>query len=448
MGKHSGDGMSRREFISLSSACSLAAPVLPGASSARPVLAANWKDPDGPNHVKATTLRDYLKKVTCTREEVEIYLDPRQPNWARFDPELGYTLQTNILKDGMNGCRTVETFVKSGERLTINGYRKNCRINAYGNSFTLCQETSDGETWEEYLAAHLCEPIRNFGIGGYGTYQAYLRMKRQEATPSGAEYLLLTIWDKDDYLRSIDSWRWIRFGPWWRTQPGHLNMFHGNPWNYIRLNLETGNAIEIENTFRTPQSLYQLCDPDFVYSHFKDDLIVQLVAAENGAIDVNRSALRDAAEALGITPRLDSPEAMARTAGAVHLEYALRAGKLVVEKALAYAGAHRKKLMVLLSFGEDSVTAACEGRPRFDQAVLDFLREKQIPYGDALVKHEEDYKNFKISPREYAKRFYWGHYNPMGNHFFAFAVKDAIVGWLDPKPLAYRKGSETIPAVT
>jgi hypothetical protein len=443
-----GGEISRRDFLRISSACSLtASPVLASSAGEPHSRGALARGPVNGRAIKTSTIRGYLRSVTCSRKEIETFLDPKQPNWAKFDPELGYTLRTNVLKDGMDGCRTVETFVKTGERLTINGAQKPCRMNAYGNSFTLCQETSDGETWEEYLAAHLGEPIRNFGIGGYGAYQAFLRMKREEATPSGAEYLLLTIWDLDDYLRSIDAWRWIRFGPWWRTQPGHLNMFHGNPWNYIRLDLQSGEPIEIENSFRTRESLFKLCDPDFVYDHFKDDLVVQLVAAENGATDINRSELKQVAEALNVRPSFDSVEATGRTAHAVHTEYALRVGIRVIEKTLAYAEAQGKKLMVLLSFGAESVTAACEGRPRFDQNVVNFLTAKRIPFADALAKHAEDFRNFKISPREYADRFYVGHYNPKGNHFFAFAVKDAIVNWLDPKPLAYRKGSETIPAV-
>jgi hypothetical protein len=32
-----------------------------------------------------------------------------------------------------------------------------------------------------------------------------------------------------------------------------------------------------------------------------------------------------------------------------------------------------------------------------------------------------------------------GHYNPRGNHFFDFSIKDRIVGWLDPKPITYRQ---------
>ena len=30
------------------------------------------------------------------------------------------------------------------------------------------------------------------------------------------------------------------------------------------------------------------------------------------------------------------------------------------------------------------------------------------------------------------------HYNPAGNHLFAYALKDRVVDWLDPKPLPYR----------
>jgi|SRR5208283_1464723 len=32
-----------------------------------------------------------------------------------------------------------------------------------------------------------------------------------------------------------------------------------------------------------------------------------------------------------------------------------------------------------------------------------------------------------------------GHYNPRGNHFLAYSIKDTVVRWLDPKPTAYRK---------
>ena len=32
-----------------------------------------------------------------------------------------------------------------------------------------------------------------------------------------------------------------------------------------------------------------------------------------------------------------------------------------------------------------------------------------------------------------------GHYNPRGNHFFVYSIKDKVVEWLDPKPITYQK---------
>jgi hypothetical protein len=32
------------------------------------------------------------------------------------------------------------------------------------------------------------------------------------------------------------------------------------------------------------------------------------------------------------------------------------------------------------------------------------------------------------------------HYNPRGNHFFAYALKDSLLELLDPKPLPYQDG--------
>ena len=38
---------------------------------------------------------------------------------------------------------------------------------------------------------------------------------------------------------------------------------------------------------------------------------------------------------------------------------------------------------------------------------------------------------------DYLKRYFIGHYSPVGNHFFAYLIKDRIVEWLDPKPITY-----------
>jgi hypothetical protein len=48
------------------------------------------------------------------------------------------------------------------------------------------------------------------------------------------------------------------------------------------------------------------------------------------------------------------------------------------------------------------------------------------------------------SYHEYLSRYMVGgdsHYNPSGNHLFAYALKDSLVGLLDPKPLPCQDGN-------
>lgn len=391
-----------------------------------------------------TSLRDFLERLTYTREEVSIFLDPAEKNWAKFDPELGYLLQDSVLHDGVDRSRTILSFGKAGERRLINYADRPCRINTYGDSFTQGHQVSDSETWQEYLAGHLGEPVRNFGIGGYGVYQAYRRMLREEETPSAAPYVILNIYGLDDHLRSIDSWRWLRFGENWRSGAAYRHMFHGNPWAHVRLDPKTGELVELPNPFPTPESLYKLCDREYVYERFRNDLIVKLLVAQRKASGVSLQELEALAKAFSIRADFSSLDAIAETARAIHVEYALRAGMQIVGKSLAFARERNKKLLVLLSYDMNTVRRACEGTPRPDPALVGFLGREKTPFVDILAKHAEDFRSFRLSPQDYIRRYFIGHYKPQGNHFFAFAIKDTIAEWLDPKPVAYRPGSETI----
>ena len=78
------------------------------------------------------------------------------------------------------------------------------------------------------------------------------------------------------------------------------------------------------------------------------------------------------------------------------------------------------------------------GEKRYDQIIVDYLNQRKLSYFDMNLVHVHDYQYFRLSPEEYLRRYLIGHYNPMGNHFFAYAVKDKIVDWLDPKPVTYR----------
>ena len=163
---------------------------------------------------------------------------------AQYDPELGYILGNYLPADGMDKSTTISTVQANGARTSFMYAGKPCRINTYGDSFTQCHQVSDGETWQEYLAGHLGEPIRNFGMGGYGVYQAYRRMVREERTDHGAEYIIFYIWG-DDHIRSLLRCRHAIIFRWWNHQGGRA--FHNNFWPNIEMDLQTGRFVEKDN---------------------------------------------------------------------------------------------------------------------------------------------------------------------------------------------------------
>jgi len=388
-------------------------------------------------------VRKFLTEDVLYRKEwLDRFLDPDQENIAQFDSQLGYTLRTCQVKDAMDGAYSIAHYEPTGERRMVNFADRPCRINTYGNSFTQCAQVSDGESWQEMLAAHIGEPIRNYGIGGDGVYHAYLRMKREEATPRAAEYVILNIYD-DDHVRNIDAWRHFRTLPWFeglrRGDPETAKKFHANPWAYLRMDLNTGEWIECESLCPTPESLYKMCDPEYVYELLKDDPVVHLYLARQQGRCERTDILRDLAEALGIEADLSSPPAIQASATAIHEACGFRSAEWVVDRTIALAREAGKKLMIALSYGGGwRLTDPLVGKPRWDQTFVDFLKGVEVPVLDSYQAHAEDFKAFRLSPEDYAKRYYIGHYNPKGNQFFAFAIKDALVAWLDPKPPAYR----------
>ncbi|MFD2111977.1 hypothetical protein [Thiorhodococcus fuscus] len=63
-----------------------------------------------------------------------------------------------------------------GERPLARAYGK-ALVSAYGDSYTHCDEVEDDQTWETFLADETGSDVFNYGVGGFGTGQAYLRFK-------------------------------------------------------------------------------------------------------------------------------------------------------------------------------------------------------------------------------------------------------------------------------
>ncbi len=385
----------------------------------------------------------YLRESAVSREVIDTFLDPEQYSWAQFDSELGYILGNYLPFDGLDGSFTISTVQANGARTARMYTDHPCRINTYGNSFTQCHQVSDGETWQEYLAAHLGEPIRNFGMGGYGVYQSYRRMLREEKTELGAEHVILYVWG-DDHLRNLWRCRHAAIFKWWDHDGGR--MFHNNFWPNLEIDLETGKLLEKENLLPTPESLYRMTDPEFMYRSLENDLALQMHVFSKGLInEIDSGTVSQLARHLDLPPfDLKSAQDPRGEVGRILDKYGFLATKYVLEKARHFATANGKKLMIILFDPSRAMKELIETGSRYDQEIVDFLTENRYLFFDMNVVHARDFKDVGGSLEDYRKRYFIGHYSPSGNHFFAFAIKRKIVEWLDPKPITYQPGDQRL----
>ena len=386
------------------------------------------------------SFEQYIRESAITQTDIDTFLDPNQPTWAQFDSELGYTLGNDMPKDGIDGSYTISTVQANGRRSAYAYSVRPCRINTYGNSFTQCHQVSDGETWQEYLAAHLGEPIQNFGVGGYGVYQAYRRMLRTEVTDNGAEYIILYIWG-DDHYRSLLRCRHILIHRWWDHAGGR--MFHGNFWANLEIDLNAGNFVKKKSLISTPEDLYQMTDSNFMLEATKDDLMLQLSLFDYVDFDtLDSKKLNILAEVLGVsTIDRSNRERLKASIGRLRDAYGFSATKYIVKEALDYCQNHQKKMMVI-TLCPRVVRQLIEGHKRYDQEIVDFFIGKNIQHFDMNLVHVEDYRSFRLSVDDYFSRYFIGHYNPTGNHLFAYSFKDHLVNWLNPKPITYHNSQE------
>lgn len=320
----------------------------------------------------------------------------------------------------------------------INYKDKSCRINTYGNSFTQCHQVSDGETWQEVLAAHLQEPVRNFGIGGWSVCQAYLRMlKEEKRTP--AEYIIFNIYD-DDHKRNLDSWRNIRVRKHERFTEPTLP--------FVKVNMKENSFIECKNLCPTKESFYKLADSDWVYETFKDDFVLQIMLANINAAAKNPhqsySDMMKLASKHGIHKKIEDKEILLETANNLHEQSAIFASERIVEKIDKFAKENNKKVLYVLSFPPKSIASYVTEGKRWDQNFANFMKNSGLPFIDLMDVHVKEFSQFKYSIKDYLEKYYIGHYNPMGNLFCAFAIKNKLIEMMEPKPFPYRENKNII----
>jgi hypothetical protein len=55
-----------------------------------------------------------------------------------------------------------------------------------------------------------------------------------------------------------------------------------------------------------------------------------------------------------------------------------------------------------------------------------------------MEAHAIDFSQYKLEMKDYINKYFIGHYNPRGNFFCAYAIKDKLIEMIDPKPFPYK----------
>ena len=383
----------------------------------------------------------YLRASAVPRDLLDQFV--KEPGWAVFDPELGYTLQSCFTPFGMNGTGTIETFQANGARSAFMYAGRTPRIHAYGDSFTECSQVSDGETWQEYLGAHLGEPIANFGVGGYGVYQAYRRMLRNEAGERGAPYLILYIWG-DDPTRSLMRARWPVMYPFFAPIARAFRLFHGNFWSHLELDLgdravRRARESPGDTGRRLPDGRPRLDGREPARRPRDPARRVRRLAAL-GHPGVDRRARPRARRRAG--PRARHRLRLARRRSAPRGGTAPQPVRPARDELRARQGRRRSRRARQAAARRAERDRARGRRRQRRRAQRPGDRRSPGARRLRLVRHERRARRRarggrRSSYAEYMQPYLvgaTGHYNPRGNHLFAYAIKDKLVAMLDPSP--------------
>ena len=117
-------------------------------------------------------------------------------------------------RDDLLGWPSSKDFGKDGSQYDSSGSRivpalpdplkHQACISLYGDSFTWSAEVDDKHAWNNVLSTRVGCRVANYGVGGYGSDQAYLRFKRNSRDRSKIIFLN---YHSENILRNVNQFR-------------------------------------------------------------------------------------------------------------------------------------------------------------------------------------------------------------------------------------------------
>lgn len=383
-------------------------------------------------------IRAYLETQLLGQDQIPYLLDTthadgRHPNngWV-YDADLGFVhAPATLYGNGVMGTNTRTDYELDGARKLVNCIGSDSRIHTYGDSFTHCDQVNDGETWQEVLASHLQEPIRNYGVGAYSVYQSYLRMKKLRDAGNTAPYVVLNIYEDDHYRNLL--WRGLNVSARKLDPPRPKPPFH--PFRpYLTVNVGGDTFLEHENIAQDAEDLNMLSDLDSLVSRFGNHPAVQLALAKQNKSRHSLDYLHNAAEILGLTVPEGAEENMGNSVTSVFTEAALFSTIKVLEMVDDFCKRNNIELAIVLSYSSRTILSVLEGVDRFDHCFVQWIKRRGNPVIDMIQAFRSEFEYSTLGAEVFLEPYFIGHHSPAGNAFTARSMMNFVIDWMDPKP--------------
>lgn len=121
------------------------------------------------------------KSILSSKDLFPNISDELLNKFTSYDSEIGWTSKKKSIKKEISKGKLVKyTYnVKGARSLGVQKDKISPKISTYGDSYCMCREVDDSETWQAFLSNFKKENILNFGVGNYGLDQSILRLKRE-----------------------------------------------------------------------------------------------------------------------------------------------------------------------------------------------------------------------------------------------------------------------------
>jgi hypothetical protein len=332
--------------------------------------------------------------------QLRAFLDTSQPKLLEWHPVLGWYYGPNFHSKSHNSNSKALRGTK--EYATIAAPNV-LRIAAFGSSIVYCSEVDDGDAWPALMEAKNPNlEVLNYGVGGYGTDQAYLRYLAEGA--DHAPRVVLIGFASDELGRTVNVYR--RF-----IMPiGQAPLFKPR---YLRRADGSLSLLEVPMRSR-PDYERLLKDPSEIIRLGKHDHWYQPSVYENPLYDYSTTVRLVVWTANQIYGRYVNGD---RLVNGVVFNEESTAFKIQLELFSQFAEAVRANgaLPVVVFFPEKvSADRGLAGGPKLYDPLLKPLKERGIEFLDAM-------EAFRATGMADSESWYaiGGHYSPKGNAIVA-----------------------------